>query len=73
MSCTVFSCAFKQAQGFLYPLEKGFMYVHKPPMYIRFEEIDNLHFARSDTATKSFDLEIVPKNAQPITFTNIAK
>lgn len=32
-------CAHKQASGFLYPLEKGFVYVHKPPMYIRFEEV----------------------------------
>lgn len=73
ISCIVFSCAYKQASGFLYPLEKGFMYVHKPPMYIRFEEIDNLHFARSDASTKSFDLEIVHKNGTSTTFSSIAK
>ncbi|CAD5234722.1 unnamed protein product [Bursaphelenchus xylophilus] len=73
ISCTVFSCAYKQASGFLYPLEKGFMYVHKPPMYIRFEEVDNLHFARSDASTRSFDLEIVLRNSQSYTFSNIAK
>lgn len=32
------SCAYKQAAGYLYPLEKGFVYVSKPPMYIRYEE-----------------------------------
>lgn len=33
------SCSFKAAAGYLYPLERGFIYVHKPPLHIRFEEI----------------------------------
>ncbi|KYM92539.1 FACT complex subunit Ssrp1 [Atta colombica] len=33
------SCSFKAAAGYLYPLERGFIYVHKPPIHIRFEEI----------------------------------
>ncbi|KAI6181659.1 FACT complex subunit SSRP1 [Aphelenchoides besseyi] len=73
MSCTVFSCAFRQASGYLYPLEKGFMYVHKPPMYVRFDEIDNIHFARSDASTRSFDFEIVQRSGNTITFSSIAK
>ncbi|KAI6198412.1 FACT complex subunit SSRP1 [Aphelenchoides fujianensis] len=73
MSCTVFSCAFRQASGYLYPLEKGFMYVHKPPMYVRFDEIDNVHFARSDASTRSFDFEIVQKSGTTINFSSIAK
>jgi len=55
------SCALRQSSGFLYPLEKGFVYVHKPPLYIRFEEIENVHFARSDASTRSFDFEILEK------------
>jgi structure-specific recognition protein 1 len=73
MTCLVFSCAFRQASGYLYPLEKGFMYVHKPPMYIRFDELDNVHFARSDATTRSFDFEIVQRNGTTINFSNIAK
>ncbi|KAI6191250.1 FACT complex subunit SSRP1 [Aphelenchoides bicaudatus] len=49
------------------------MYVHKPPMYIRFDEIDNIHFARSDATTRSFDVEIVQRNGPTINFSNIAK
>ena len=37
--------------------------MHKPSLYIRFEEIDNVHFARSDVSTRSFDFEILKKPA----------
>jgi structure-specific recognition protein 1 len=67
------SCAVRQSMGFLYPLEKGFVYVHKPALYIRFEEVDNVHFARSDVSTRSFDFEIVQKNGQAMIFSNIGK
>uniref|UniRef100_A0A915MAL6 FACT complex subunit SSRP1 n=1 Tax=Meloidogyne javanica TaxID=6303 RepID=A0A915MAL6_MELJA len=62
------SCAVRQSMGFLYPLEKGFVYVHKPALYIRFEEVDNVHFARSDVSTRSFDFEIVQRSGTSITF-----
>lgn len=39
-------CSYKAAAGYLYPLERGFMFVHKPPMHIRFEEISSVNFAR---------------------------
>ena len=32
-------CSYKAATGYLYPLERGFMFVHKPPMHIRFDEV----------------------------------
>ncbi len=67
------SCAYKQAAGFLYPLEKGFMYVHKPPIYVRFEEVSNVNFARSDVSTKSFDFEIENKQGFTYNFNNIEK
>ncbi|KAL3075234.1 hypothetical protein niasHS_014963 [Heterodera schachtii] len=67
------SCAVRQSMGFLYPLEKGFVYVHKPALYMRFEEVDNVHFARSDVSLRSFDFEIVQKSGQSIIFSNIGK
>ncbi|KAI6232604.1 FACT complex subunit SSRP1 [Aphelenchoides fujianensis] len=73
MTCPVFSCAFRQASGFLYPLENGFMFVHKPPMYLRFDEIDNVHFARSDASTRFFDFEIVQRNGTTLNFSSIPK
>lgn len=67
------ACALRQASGYLYPLEKGFVYVHKPPMYIRFEEIDNVHFARSDVSTRSFDFEVILKSGTSILFSSVGK
>ncbi|VDM96162.1 unnamed protein product [Thelazia callipaeda] len=66
-------CAHKQASGFLYPLEKGFVYVHKPPMYIRFEEISCVNFARSDVSTRSFDFEIEMKGGSVLIFNSVEK
>uniref|UniRef100_A0A0N5AUN1 FACT complex subunit SSRP1 n=1 Tax=Syphacia muris TaxID=451379 RepID=A0A0N5AUN1_9BILA len=66
-------CAHKQASGFLYPLEKGFVYVHKPPMYIRFEEISTVNFARSDVSTRSFDFEIELKGGSTLVFNSVEK
>jgi len=73
MTCLVFACSYRQASGHLYPLEKGFVYVHKPPMYIRFDEIDNVYFGRSEATTRSFDFEIVQRSGTTINFSNIAK
>ncbi|CAJ0568087.1 unnamed protein product, partial [Mesorhabditis spiculigera] len=66
-------CAHKQASGFLYPLEKGFLYIHKPPMYIRFEECASVHFARSDISTRSFDFEVEMKGGSTNVFNSVEK
>lgn len=66
-------CSFKAAAGYLYPLERGFIYVHKPPMHIRFEEISNVNFARGGGSTKSFDFEIELKSGTQHTFSSIEK
>ncbi|KAI1714423.1 hypothetical protein DdX_08518 [Ditylenchus destructor] len=66
-------CSYRQTSGYLYPLEKGFVFVHKPTLYIRFEEIDNVHFARSDVSTRSFDFEIVQKNGTSVLFGSVGK
>lgn len=66
-------CSFKAAAGYLYPLERGFIYVHKPPMHIRFEEIANVNFARGGGSTKSFDFEVELKSGTNHTFSSIEK
>uniref|UniRef100_A0AC35EQG5 FACT complex subunit SSRP1 n=1 Tax=Panagrolaimus sp. PS1159 TaxID=55785 RepID=A0AC35EQG5_9BILA len=55
------------------PMDKGFMYVPKPPIYIRHEEIANVNFARSDISTKTFDLEITTKGGTSFVFSSVAK
>ncbi|XP_018400415.1 PREDICTED: FACT complex subunit Ssrp1 [Cyphomyrmex costatus] len=67
------SCSFKAAAGYLYPLERGFIYVHKPPIHIRFEEIASLNFARGGGSTRSFDFEIELTSGVVHTFSSIEK
>ncbi|KAM3965239.1 structure specific recognition protein [Aphomia sociella] len=68
------ACSYKAAAGYLYPLEKGFIYVHKPPVHIRFEEIASVNFARGGaSSTKSFDFEIELKSGSIHTFSSIEK
>uniref|UniRef100_A0A1X7TIA7 FACT complex subunit SSRP1 n=2 Tax=Amphimedon queenslandica TaxID=400682 RepID=A0A1X7TIA7_AMPQE len=54
------ACSCKATAGFLYPLEKGFMFVHKPALFIKFEDIANVNFARmaSGGVSRSFDFDI---------------
>lgn len=66
-------CSYKAAAGFMYPLERGFIYVHKPPMHIRFEEIACVNFARSGGSTRSFDFEIETRNGVVHIFSSIEK
>jgi len=66
-------CSYKAAAGYLYPLERGLIYVHKPPVHIRFDEITSVNFARSGSTTRSFDFEIEVKNSQVYTFSSIDK
>ena len=66
-------CSYKAAAGNLYPLERGFIYVHKPPIHIRFEEISSVNFARSGGSTRSFDFEVETKNGVVHTFSSIEK
>ncbi|XP_050293828.1 FACT complex subunit Ssrp1 [Anthonomus grandis grandis] len=66
-------CSFKAAAGFLYPLERGFIYIHKPPLHIRFEEIASVNFARGGGNTRSFDFEIELKSGTVHTFSSIEK
>ncbi|XP_014479243.1 PREDICTED: FACT complex subunit Ssrp1 [Dinoponera quadriceps] len=66
-------CSFKAAAGYLYPLERGFIYVHKPPIHIRFEEIASVNFARGGGSTRSFDFEIELTSGVVHTFSSIEK
>ncbi|XP_075220675.1 structure specific recognition protein [Lycorma delicatula] len=66
-------CSYKAAAGYLYPLERGFIYIHKPPLHIRFEEISSVNFARSGGSTRSFDFEVELKNSVVHTFSSIEK
>ena len=54
-------CTFKADDGFLYPLERAFFYVHKPPMLFMHDDIASVEFQRqgggaAGGAVRTFDL-----------------
>lgn len=56
-------CLYKADEGYLYPLERSFFYVQKPPLLITHNEIDSVEFQRQghDVVTvsnKTFDIYI---------------
>ncbi|XP_054155018.1 FACT complex subunit Ssrp1-like [Oppia nitens] len=69
----VITCSYRASAGLLYPLDRGFIYLHKPPIHIRFEEIISINFARSGGSTRSFDFEVETKSAFVHTFSSIEK
>ena len=55
--------------GYLYPLERAFFYVHKPPLLIVFDEIASVEFMRQGggliaASAKTFDLNVRQRNDQ---------
>ncbi|CAK9291453.1 unnamed protein product [Gordionus sp. m RMFG-2023] len=73
-SSSCISCSYKAVAGYLYPLERCFVFVHKPPLAIRFDEVASVNFARSSgMTTKTFDFEIATKSGTDHVFSNIAK
>jgi hypothetical protein len=56
-------CSYKADDGFLYPLDKAFFYVHKPPMCINHSDIEYVEFQRQgggviSSSVRTFDLLI---------------
>ncbi|XP_025092777.1 FACT complex subunit SSRP1-like [Pomacea canaliculata] len=66
-------CSYKAATGLLYPLERGFIFVHKPPIHIRFDEVSSVNFGRSAGNTRSFDFDVETKSGNVYNFVGIEK
>ena len=66
-------CSHKAASGFIYPLERGLIFIYKPPIYLRYDEIKSVSFERSGGSTRSFDVSVTTKNDISYTFSSIEK
>ncbi|CAM9398979.1 unnamed protein product [Ectocarpus fasciculatus] len=74
-------CALGANEGYLYPLNKSFIFIHKPTCIIGFDEIESVEFQRYGGAqgagvTRNFDLCVAPKSvagetAKPYVFSGI--
>eukprot|EP00522_Entomoneis_paludosa_P008598 CAMPEP_0172442372 /NCGR_PEP_ID=MMETSP1065-20121228/2822_1 /TAXON_ID=265537 /ORGANISM="Amphiprora paludosa, Strain CCMP125" /LENGTH=905 /DNA_ID=CAMNT_0013192211 /DNA_START=91 /DNA_END=2808 /DNA_ORIENTATION=- len=54
-------CAVRANEGLLYPLEKQFVFIHKPAILVRFNEIESVEFQRyagGQGSTRNFDLSV---------------
>lgn len=70
------TCSYKAGSGMLYPLERGFIFVHKPPVHVRFDEISSVNFARvagGAGSSRSFDFEVETKSGTTYVFSSIEK
>ncbi|CAN6617735.1 FACT complex subunit Pob3p [Trichomonascus vanleenenianus] len=56
------SCSLKANEGYLYPLDKCFMFVPKPTLYIPLVDIQSVTFTRVSSSARTFDLLIKLKN-----------
>lgn len=68
-SVTRQDCGLQADDGYLYPLERAFFYVHKPPTLIVFDEIASVEFMRQGggliaASAKTFDLNVRQRNDQ---------
>lgn len=68
-------CSIKASEGFLYCLEKAFMFVPKPASYIAYEQLQSITFSRvggAVSALSTFDITVQMKNgAGSSQFSNI--
>jgi len=76
-STSAIKCSLKANSGFLYPLERSFFFVHKPPTHIRFDDIEAIEFSRvsssNSSSNRTFDLLISVKNSGAFQFTGIQR
>lgn len=59
VSCV--KCALRANEGHLYPLEKQLIFIHKPAVLIRFDEVEHVEFLRyagGQGSTRNFDLSV---------------
>jgi len=69
-------CSYKADDGHLYPLERAFFYVQKPPLLMAYEDVDSVEFMRQSTgitAAKTFDLAVRLKGGQDHVFRGIPR
>jgi structure-specific recognition protein 1 len=68
-------CSIKASEGFLYCLEKAFMFVPKPATYIAYDQTQSITFSRVSgavSALSTFDITVVMKSgAGSSQFSNI--
>eukprot|EP01016_Furgasonia_blochmanni_P021761 TRINITY_DN2392_c0_g1_i12.p1 TRINITY_DN2392_c0_g1~~TRINITY_DN2392_c0_g1_i12.p1 ORF type:complete len:345 (-),score=122.98 TRINITY_DN2392_c0_g1_i12:420-1454(-) len=68
-------CSVRANEGLLFPLPKAVLFINKPVMYIKIDDLSRAEFHRigSGIQNKLFDLELIMKNQNTTTFVGIDK
>ena len=71
-------CSYKSDDGYLFPLERAFFYVQKPPLLILFDEVESVEFQRQalnqySGSSRTFDLVVRTKTDAEYLFRSIQK
>lgn len=68
-------CSKGAKQGYLFVMSKSLMFIFKPVIHIRFEDIARVEFHRitNTMSNRNFDIEIITKDGQNILFSDIDK
>ena len=68
-------CSVKAQEGLLYPLVKSVLFIHKPVVYIKHDEIKEVRMTRLEftkmKTVRTFDVQIICKNGNQYEFTQI--
>jgi structure-specific recognition protein 1 len=74
-------CSLKANDGYLYPMDRCFIFIHKPPTYIRYSDVTVVEFARVSSEKKgdiqggsrTFDLVVYTKGGNDVQFTGMQR
>ena len=67
------TCSHKAASGFIYMLERGLIFIYKPPIFLRYDEIRSITIERSGGTNRSFDIKVTTIHDISYTFSSIEK
>jgi len=68
--CSV-RCSVKTQPGYLFPTKRSMIFVPKPVIWIRYDEIEGIEFKSSSMRKSSFDLVVQTKRQQVVEFSQL--
>ena len=67
-------CTIKQYDGHLFPLENGLIFINKPVVFIRHQDVQYVEFSRAKgNTTRYFDIIVYDKKGESTQFSGIDK
>jgi len=66
-------CNFKTQTGYLYPLNKSMLFLTKPVVWVRYDDISHLEIDVGQMRGRTFEIQLRNKAGQPVVFSQIDK